>query len=124
MVQNPFAVVRKFLTFSLQMTVYSLPELPLKCSIIIDIVNHYELAPGHKINYEKSEVSLSSGVSIKRREELITILNMRQVDKHEKYLAIPSISGRSKKVVFDSLLDRILKKLQGWKEKFQGRKCL
>ncbi|XP_048489793.1 uncharacterized mitochondrial protein AtMg00310-like [Beta vulgaris subsp. vulgaris] len=49
------------------------------------------------------------------------ILNMRQVEKHEKYLGILSISGRSKKAVFDSLLDRIWKKLQGWKEKLLSR---
>ncbi|XP_048502752.1 uncharacterized protein LOC125498565 [Beta vulgaris subsp. vulgaris] len=43
------------------------------------------------------------------------------VEKHEKYLGIPSISGRSKRAVFDSLLDRIWKKLQGWKEKYLSR---
>ncbi|XP_048499407.1 putative ribonuclease H protein At1g65750 isoform X2 [Beta vulgaris subsp. vulgaris] len=92
-----------------------------ECTIIVDILNHYELASGQKINYDKSEVSFSRGVSIEQREELKNILNMRQVDRHEKYLGIPSISGRSKKAVFDSLMDRIWKKLQGWKEKLLSR---
>ena len=92
-----------------------------ECTTIVDILNHYELASGQKINYEKSEVSFSKGVSIGQREELTNILSMRQVDNHEKYLGIPSISGRSKKTLFDSLLDRIWKKLQGWKEKLLSR---
>ena len=48
-----------------------------------------------------------------QREELTNILSMWQVEKHEKYLGIPSICGRSKKTLFDSLFDRIWKKLQG-----------
>ena len=42
-------------------------------------------------------------------EELVEILKMRQVEKHEKYLGIPSLGGRSKKFIFDSLLDIIWK---------------
>ena len=92
-----------------------------ECAIIVDILNHYEQASGQKINYEKSEVSFSKGVSIAQREELANILHMRQVDRHAKYLGIPSVTGRSKTVIFDSLMDRIWKKLQGWKEKLLSR---
>ncbi|XP_021738796.1 uncharacterized protein LOC110705261 [Chenopodium quinoa] len=46
---------------------------------------------------------------------------MRRVDRHEKYLGIPTAPGRSKRVVFEALLDRIWKKLQGWKEKLISR---
>lgn len=42
---------------------------------------------------------------------------MRQVDKHVKYLGIPTVPGRSKKAIFGALKDRIWKKLQGWQEK-------
>ena len=94
---------------------------PQECTIVVDMLNQYESASDQKINYEKSEVSFSRGVSIERKAELTRILNMRQVDKHDRYLGIPSISGRSKKQIFDSLLDRIWKKLQGWKEKLLSR---
>ncbi|XP_021756104.1 uncharacterized protein LOC110721271 [Chenopodium quinoa] len=46
---------------------------------------------------------------------------MRQVDRHEKYLGIPTIVGRSKKAIFEAVIDRIWKKLQGWKEKLLSR---
>lgn len=42
---------------------------------------------------------------------------MRQVDRNSKYLGLHTMVGRSKKVVFEALISRILKKLQGWKEK-------
>lgn len=38
-----------------------------------------------------------------------------------KYLGFPTIIGRSKKVVFSCLKDRIWKKLQRWKEKLLAR---
>ncbi|XP_057251673.1 uncharacterized mitochondrial protein AtMg00310-like [Beta vulgaris subsp. vulgaris] len=46
---------------------------------------------------------------------------MRQVDRHQKYLGIPALCGRSKKVLFRELLDRMWKKLRGWKEKLLSR---
>ena len=49
------------------------------------------------------------------------ILWVKEVDKYEKYLGIPTIIGRSKKVIFSCLKDRIWKKLQGCKEKFLSR---
>lgn len=52
---------------------------------------------------------------------LLDILNMNLVDKHEKYLGIPTIIWRSRKAVFMALKDRVWKNLQGWKEKLLSR---
>lgn len=76
---------------------------------------------GQKINYEKSKVSFSRVVSTEQQQSLMNILNMRQVDRHGKYLGIPSVAGRSKKAVFGALMGRVWKKLQGWKEKLLSR---
>ena len=80
-----------------------------ECLSIVEMLNKYEAASGQKINYEKSEVSFSNGVSCEQRADLVALLHMRQVDKHQKYLGIPTSSGRSKKVVFRELLDRVWK---------------
>ena len=88
-----------------------------ECRIIVDILNQYEQASGQKTNYEKSEVSFSRGISVEKQEELLEVLNMRHVDSHNKYLGLSTVVGRSKKVMFEALMDRIWKKLQGWKEK-------
>ena len=92
-----------------------------ECLEVVDLFNKYEEASGQKINYDKSEVSFSRGVNTEQKEELMRLLHMRQVDRHEKYLGIPTVAGRSKKAVFGALLDRIWKKLQGWKEKLLSR---
>ncbi|GKB23822.1 hypothetical protein Tco_0863223 [Tanacetum coccineum] len=44
-------------------------------------------------------------------------LEVREVTVQSKYLGLSSVIGRSKKVVFRAIIDRIKKKLQGWKEK-------
>lgn len=49
------------------------------------------------------------------------MFGVKEVDKQEKYLGLPTIIVRSKKAIFSSLKDRIWKKLQGWKEKFLSR---
>ncbi|XP_057251802.1 uncharacterized protein LOC130591872 [Beta vulgaris subsp. vulgaris] len=69
----------------------------------------------------KSRRFFSKGVSCGQKEVMISTLLMRQVDKHQKYLGIPTITGRSKKMVFRELLDRMWKKLRGWKEKLLSR---
>lgn len=53
--------------------------------------------------------------------EIIETLGVREVDRHEKYLGLPTIIGRSKKAVFACLKERIWKKSQGWKEKLLSR---
>ncbi|XP_021732105.1 uncharacterized protein LOC110698909 [Chenopodium quinoa] len=88
-----------------------------ECSNIVDILNQYEAASGQKINYEKSNVPFSKGVETEKKEEMIGILKMKQVERHGQYLGIPNIAGRSKRGVFEALLNRVWKKLQGWKEK-------
>ncbi|XP_010696021.2 uncharacterized protein LOC104908596 [Beta vulgaris subsp. vulgaris] len=92
-----------------------------ECLTIVDILNQYEQASGQKINYDKSEVSFSGGVCRERQEELINLLQMKKVEKHQKYPGIPTICGRSKKMLFRGLLDRMWKKLRGWKEKLLSR---
>lgn len=92
-----------------------------ECSVIVELLNRYEKASGQKINFEKSEISFSKGVRDEQRGEIQAVLNMRQVEHHDKYLGIPNILGKSKKVVFSTLVDRIWKKVQGWKEKLLSR---
>lgn len=45
-------------------------------------------------------------------------LNFKAVDEHDKYLGLPTYVGSSKKQIFQSIQERIMKKLKGWKEGF------
>lgn len=67
-----------------------------ECTIIVDILNQYEAASRQKINYDKSEVSFSRRVTIEQKAELIGILKMRQVEKHENTLVSPLLQGDRK----------------------------
>ncbi|XP_021722000.1 uncharacterized protein LOC110689525 [Chenopodium quinoa] len=88
-----------------------------ECSKIADIIGIYERASGQKINFDKYEVSFSKCVDVMRRMDILAVLGVKQVEKHEKYLGLPTIIRRSKKAVFACLKERIWKKMQGWKEK-------
>ena len=92
-----------------------------ECSKVADILSTYERASGQKINFNKSEVSFSKRVDADRRKEIKELFGVREVDRHEKYLGLPTVIGRSKKMVFGVLKERVWKKLQGWKEKLLSR---
>lgn len=70
------------------------------------------------MNYSKTEVSFSKDVDYQLRRDIVEILGVQEVDRDEKYLGLPTIIGRSKKAIFSCLIDKIWKKVQGWKEKF------
>ncbi|XP_074302679.1 uncharacterized protein LOC141634383 [Silene latifolia] len=86
-----------------------------------EIISKYERASGRKINYSKSEVVFSKKVSTNVRINLVAALGVREVERHEKYLGIPTIIGRSKKAVFSCLKERVWKKVQGWKKKLLSK---
>ncbi|KAM1650153.1 hypothetical protein ACFXTH_002701 [Malus domestica] len=61
------------------------------------------------------------------REELYGILGMPQVDDPGRYLGVPALWGHSKKETLGYVKERILRKIQGWKQQFlsqAGREIL
>lgn len=55
------------------------------------------------------------------QEMLLSKLNFKAMLEHEKYLGLPTFVGRSKKIVFQGILDRVWKKIKGWKERCLSR---
>ena len=84
-----------------------------ECSVVADIISKYERASGQKVNLSKTEVVFSRCVDADRRNAIVSILGVQEVDRQEKYLGLPTIIGRSKKVTFACIKERIWKKLQG-----------
>ncbi|XP_074336698.1 uncharacterized protein LOC141673868 [Apium graveolens] len=78
-------------------------------------------ASSRKVNLSKTEVAFIKCVNAEKRKEIVEALGVREFEKHEKYLGLPTIVGRSKKAIFAGLKERIWKKLQGWKEKLLSR---
>lgn len=82
------------------------------------ILQTYEFLSGQQINLDKSEISFSRGLGHEVRNDIQAYLGMEEVRSHDKYLGLPTIFDRSKKISFSGIRDRIWKKLQGWKKDY------
>lgn len=88
---------------------------------IKSILQSYEQLSGQKINFDKSEISFSKGLGSCVKDPIRSLLGMKEVERHDKYLGLPTIFDRSKKISFCDIRDQIRKKLHGWKEKLLSR---
>ena len=88
-----------------------------ECRKLVEILELYEAVLGQKLNKDKSSVFFSHNTPQERRSEVIGILGPMQDTRHNKYLGLPSIIGRSKMEEFAEVKERVGKKLARWKEK-------
>lgn len=73
------------------------------------------------VNFDKSEVFFSSNFSCHLDETIRSWLGFRAVASHTKYIRLLIVFGISKKEVFSLVIDRVWKKVNGWKESFLSR---
>ncbi|KAK4573849.1 hypothetical protein RGQ29_031699 [Quercus rubra] len=88
---------------------------------ITDTLQLYANSSGQCINFEKSSMYFSSNTTNGQREILKHMLGVKEVDKFETYLGLPTLIGRSKYQTFSFLKDKVWKKLQGWKGRMLSR---
>lgn len=81
----------------------------------------YETAPGQKINFEKSAVVFGPGVRVDVKAELRELLGVTVVSFHEKYLGLPTVSGKNKKEMYKKLLERLDLHLSNWNNNFLSK---
>ena len=67
-----------------------------ECQKLVDILNSYEVASGQKINTDKSSVFFSPNTPQERKESILNILGPMQDSRHNKFLGLPTIIGKSK----------------------------
>ncbi|KAL0292312.1 UNVERIFIED_CONTAM: hypothetical protein Sradi_6994400 [Sesamum radiatum] len=79
------------------------------------VFKDFEAASGMWVNLDKSEISFSRNTPGHFQEELARILCVRVMEKHVKYLGLPTLVGRSKKEIFQSFKDWIWKQIQSWR---------
>lgn len=77
----------------------------------------YGLASGQSINLDKSGVMFSTNVQPIEKHLILSFLNIPQVKSDAKYLGLPSFWGRSRFEAYTFLVEKALKKMQGWKNK-------
>ncbi|KAL6204979.1 hypothetical protein ACLB2K_022245 [Fragaria x ananassa] len=87
------------------------------CEMIKDLLSLYERASGQQVNLQKSNVVFNGNVPQVTSQELADTLGVQLVEKHEKYLGIPTLVGRSNSGTFAYPKDNLSKKLTGWRSK-------
>lgn len=73
------------------------------------------------MNLVKCEVSFSKSLSQDIIQRVSAELAFKTVSNHDKYLGLPTLFKRLKKISLSGIKDRIWKKLQGWKEKLLSK---
>ena len=63
------------------------------------------------------DVSFNRGVPVECRNLITLVMDICEVLAHEKYLAVPTHVGCSKKKSFLFIVDRIKKRLSAWMDK-------
>lgn len=92
-----------------------------------ECLNLYEKASGKTINFSKSALFFSQNTHLMVIETIKSILTIPVVQQHDLYLGLPTISMKSKRLQFQYLVERVVKRIQGWNNKwfsFGGKKVL
>lgn len=96
-------------------------------SNVMQLIQRYEQASGQKINTSKTTIYFSHNTRVEFKELVGSSMGISLSAGYEKYLGLPSLIGRSKTRSFATILSRVWKRVDGWKEKFlsqAGRKVL
>ncbi|KAL0404535.1 UNVERIFIED_CONTAM: hypothetical protein Sradi_2094300 [Sesamum radiatum] len=64
------------------------------------ILTSYERASGQAVNFQKSSMVVGGRMSKSRKSQLAIILGVRLVACHDRYLGLPTTSGRSRGALF------------------------
>ena len=78
-----------------------------ECQKLLEILKLYEDASGQKINVDKSSVFFSHNTPQQLRVEGLNILRPMQGSRHNKYLGLPTLIGKSKNEVFVEIKERV-----------------
>lgn len=92
-----------------------------EASAIKDILHSYEVVSGQVVNFQKSAIFLSSIVRRDKHEEIRDVLGVYKDIGSSRYLGLPSLIGKSKKVVFNYLKDKIWTRIKGWNNKLLSK---
>ncbi|XP_051217512.1 uncharacterized protein [Lolium perenne] len=84
----------------------------------VRVLDQYCASSGQLVSEAKCSMYFSPNVDPDVRAELCSELNVMTEDLSDKYLGLPAMVGVDRSDSFMYLLERIIKRLEGWKEKF------
>lgn len=65
-----------------------------ECQTLLDLLNIYQRASGQHVNYAKSAISFSKGMTAVEQEALIRLTGISKVGGFGRYLGLPERIGR------------------------------
>lgn len=74
---------------------------------LMDVLKTYQEASGQLINFDKSEASFSRNMDERDRNIILNRMRVKTVEAHSRYLGLPSLFGRSKKIFFSQVTERV-----------------
>ena len=87
-----------------------------ECQIIQNLLDIYEKAFGQQLNQNKTGLFFSKSTPPSMLNLIKKFLGVQEIKQHKKYLGLPSLVGKHKKASLLFIKERVLAKLQGWKE--------
>ena len=81
------------------------------------ILDLYCKASRQLISVDKSSIFFSPNTKVEIKEQLCTTLNIMTEALNDKYLGLPAKVGMDKKNCFQYLVDRVVSRVNGWKER-------
>ena len=87
---------------------------------INSILQIYEEGSGQMINRDKSSVMFSPNITRNMKNLLLQVLGLGTEATDGKYVGLPTYIGRSRTKCFAYIKEKILKRLQGWKERLMS----
>ncbi|KAK4399546.1 putative mitochondrial protein [Sesamum angolense] len=84
---------------------------------ILEVLDNFGRAAGQEINFSKSSMVFSRNTVASLRDEIQGILNIRVEGRHDLYLGLPSVVGKTRRSVFQSIRDRVWNRINGWNER-------
>ena len=87
----------------------------MEFEVINEVLQIYANASGQCINMEKSLVYFSNDTQSNQREEIVSLLGVKEAEHFKSYLGLSTLVAGQNTKLFSFLKDRVWKKLQGWK---------
>ncbi|KAA3457116.1 reverse transcriptase [Gossypium australe] len=83
-------------------------------NVLKEILREYEACSGQCVNFEKTTVFFSANVTDQERNVVCQTFNVQCSNDPNKYLGLPSMVGRKRKLAFQGLKDRLKQRINGW----------
>ncbi|XP_019163494.1 PREDICTED: uncharacterized protein LOC109159838 [Ipomoea nil] len=84
-------------------------------------LGHYEAYSGQAVNFNKSSVSFSRNTSGDNRDLVAETLGVSHAEDFGKYLGLPSVIGRNRKVVFAYIEQKLKQRFGSWNKRLLSR---